>query len=62
MAAVIKCECCGKVVDYRDAKHVRVHRMNDATHFASNALLYCDVCNDCHMKFIDMLKHMEADK
>lgn len=62
MAAVIKCECCGNITDCRTARHVRFYEMTDAMHYNTNAVLYCDVCDECQKKMTAMLNHKEANK
>lgn len=56
MAAVVKCECCDKVVDYKNAMHIRMYRMTSATTYESgSAKEIADVCNDCYSRICYML-------
>lgn len=60
MAAVVRCECCGKVVPHTKAAHLRIYPMSSATTYSSGKCLDCaDVCNDCHNVIKALLKQRE---
>lgn len=50
MAAVVKCDACGCVVEYSKAKHVRVFALDSVTTYRAHAEHYADVCSECHKK------------
>lgn len=63
MAAAIICECCGKAIKTKDARHVRVYRMNSATSYNSGDCEdYFDICKECYTSIEELLKHKEKDK
>jgi len=48
MAAVVKCDICGKIVKHTNASHLRTYKLTDATSFdGSRAILAFDICHDC---------------
>lgn len=56
MAAVVKCESCGKVIEPKDAMHIRAYRMSSATtYYSGDPKLMADVCKDCYTKVRHML-------
>ena len=59
MAAVVKCECCGKVLCYKDALHIRVHKLGSATTFMNNPESYADVCKGCGEQIMKLMKQAE---
>ena len=50
MAAAIKCDACGRTCEPKEAKHVRIHKLKDAENYATPAIEYFDVCNECYNK------------
>lgn len=48
MAALVKCDLCGIIVQHNKAAHVRAYKMTDATSFsASDVRLTADICSTC---------------
>jgi hypothetical protein len=51
MAAVVKCECCGKVVSYKEAMHIRTYPLSSATTYrTAECKDAIDVCKECYKK------------
>lgn len=55
MAAVVKCDSCGGVVEYDKAMHVRFHHLKSPVAYYSGAELECDVCEECFGKILQLL-------
>ncbi len=56
MAAMIQCDCCGKIVKHTDAMHLRVHKLADTTNFMNKTEEWFDVCNKCYSKIKNVIK------
>lgn len=54
MAAVVKCDACGKCVKHTDAMHLRAYRLANAENFDNrDCKLHVDLCKDCYRKFAE---------
>lgn len=56
MAAVVKCDACGKCVEHKQATHIRTYKMSSATSYcASDVKTVADVCPECNAKICKLL-------
>lgn len=56
MAAVVKCDGCSAVVEYKDATHIRTYKMSSATSYRVNDVKHiAEVCPACNAKICKML-------
>lgn len=62
MAAVVICECCGKVRPIKSMVHVRVHKITSPEHYSTRTEDYFDMCMDCYKNVEALLKHKETDR
>ena len=63
MAAVVQCECCGRVAPAKAALHIRVHRTIEPGTYVNSAEDYFDVCKECYKeKILKVLTNKERNK
>ena len=55
MAAVVKCDMCGRIVEYEDAMHIKFHQMSSTTEYYSRTEAYADVCEECYRELLQKL-------
>ena len=56
MSAVIKCDGCGTVIEYKKATHVRTYKMSSVTSYHSNDVKHvAEICPECNEKLCKLL-------
>lgn len=55
MAAVVKCDSCGRTVEFDEAMHIRLHRLKSPVSYYSGVEASVDVCDECCEKVLRLL-------